>query len=239
MAIRLTTEEFIEKARIVHGNKYDYSLVEYKNNNTKVKIICLTCKNIFEQITISHINHGAECPVCAHVAQTISRIKTSDKFISEAIILHGNRYDYSKVKYIGAHKKVIIICSKCNVEFLQSPANHLSNKGCARCAVGVSKSEIEWLDSLFIPLEFRQVRIKIGNRPYFVDAYDRHSNTVYEFYGDFWHGNPKKYKPNAINKKVGETFGKLYEKLLNKEMKLKNAGYKIISIWELDWKQRV
>ena len=59
----LTRQEFIEKAKKIHGNKYDYSLVEYYNNKTKVKIICKSCGNVFEQIPGNHLN-GEGCPFC-------------------------------------------------------------------------------------------------------------------------------------------------------------------------------
>lgn len=97
--------------------------------------------------------------------------------------------------------------------------------------------EKEWLDSIEVPLEYRQVQIKIANKWYLVDAYDPNTNTVYEFYGDYWHGNPKIYNPYKINKKTNKTFIKLYKDTLEKEKILKQAGYKVISIWESDWKE--
>ena len=54
---------FIEKAKIVHGNKYDYSLIEYKNNYTKIKIIC-PIHGIFEQIPYAHTSNKSGCPKC-------------------------------------------------------------------------------------------------------------------------------------------------------------------------------
>jgi CTP synthase (UTP-ammonia lyase) len=54
--------------------------------------------------------------------------------------------------------------------------------------------------------------------------------------GDFWHGNPLRFDPKDMNKKAGKTFGELYQKVIDKENEFKNAGYNIVSIWELDWK---
>lgn len=58
-------EEFIAKAKLIHHNKYDYSLVDYKNSNTKIKIICNTCKNVFEQTPKAHLQNE-NCPYCKH-----------------------------------------------------------------------------------------------------------------------------------------------------------------------------
>lgn len=59
---KLTTEEFIEKARKVHVDKYDYSKVEYVNNLTKVCIICPK-HGEFWQTPNNHLS-GKGCPIC-------------------------------------------------------------------------------------------------------------------------------------------------------------------------------
>lgn len=108
-------------------------------------------------------------------------------------------------------------------------------KGFKQTFVTASFAETEWLDSLNIPMEWRQIKISVGDTYFFVDAYDPATNTVYEFHGDFWHGNPKIFHPYKINKVAKKTFGKLYSATLKKENILKSAGYNIISIWEDDW----
>jgi hypothetical protein len=102
-------------------------------------------------------------------------------------------------------------------------------------SIKTSKAEINWLDSINIPNEYRQIKISVGSTICFVDGYDPESKTIYSFYGDFWHGNPKKYHPSKINKRVRKTFGQLYNLTIAKEKKLIEAGYKIISMWESDW----
>lgn len=59
----MTKTEFIKKANKIHKDKYDYSLVDYKNNKTKIKIICKKCGCIFEQLPLNHLN-GSGCPNC-------------------------------------------------------------------------------------------------------------------------------------------------------------------------------
>jgi len=233
--IRKTTDEFIKKAINIHKDKYDYSLVNYINNSTKVKIICRKCLNIFEQVPSSHINNKFGCNKCARKNQGKLKTKSERLFIEEAIKIHNNKYIYDKVKYLGTNKKIIIICTLCKIEFLQTPANHLTGRGCYKCATKISKCEIQWLNFLNIPFTWRQKKIKLYDKTYIVDAYDPTTNTIYEFYGDFWHGNPKKYNLKEINKKTGTTFEELYNKTIKKEHQLLSHGYKIISIWESDW----
>ena len=128
--IRLTTEEFIRKAKEVHGDRYDYSKVEYINALKKVCIICPK-HGEFWQTASEHLR-GQGCPKCAHEKQISSSTITTEEFIRKAKEVHGDRYDYSKVEYINALKKVCIICPK-HGEFWQIPASHLSGKGCPNC----------------------------------------------------------------------------------------------------------
>lgn len=119
-------EQFIENARKVHGDKYDYSLVNYINNKTKVKIIC-PIHGIFEQKPNGHITQKQGCPVCAG-----SLKYTKETFIEAARKVHGNRYDYSKVNYVNNKTPVIIICP-IHGEFKQTPHKHLMGQGCFEC----------------------------------------------------------------------------------------------------------
>ena len=124
MSKKLTTEEFIVKARKVHGGDYGYSLVEYVNSHTKVKIICNECGYIFEQKPNSHLS-GKGCPVDGG-----TRRSNVEEFIAKARKVHGEKYDYSLVEYVNAYTKVDIICNKCGQVFPQRPNSHLAGKGC-------------------------------------------------------------------------------------------------------------
>ena len=133
---RDTKELFIEKARKVHGGKYDYSKVEYVNTMTKVCIICPK-HGEFWQTPIQHIS-GYGCKECRKELLHDKFVFTTDEFIKRAKEIHGDKYDYSKVEYDGMHKNVCIICPK-HGEFWQKPYSHLTNKGCPSC--GESKME--------------------------------------------------------------------------------------------------
>ena len=68
-----------------------------------------------------------------------------------------------------------------------------------------------------------------------VDGFDPATNTVYEFHGDFWHGNPRRFAAEAINKKCKISYGELYQKTLAKEQAILASGYRLVVIWESDW----
>ena len=223
-------DEFIQKARLIHGNKHDYSRVEYINNRTKVEIVCKE-HGTFSQKPNDHLNKYG-CAGCSG-----NKKISTEEFIVKARLVHGDKYDYSKSEYKNSDTKVQIICTQ-HGPFLQTPDNHFQEKGCSRCTHVISKPEIEWLDKLAIPddKDHRQVIIKINNKIYRVDGYSPKTNTVYEFDGDFFHGNQSLYKKEDINPVTKTTFGKLYEKTCNKHRQIKEAGYNLITIWESDWK---
>ena len=131
MAQRLTQEEFIARAREVHGGKYDYSKAEYKNIDTKVCIIC-PIHGEFWQTPYCHINKKYGCPTCK--VDKISKAKrwTQEEFIAKAREVHGDKYDYSQSVYSGINNKVGIICPQHGM-FLQKPSVHLMGCGCQEC----------------------------------------------------------------------------------------------------------
>ncbi|MBR6516657.1 MAG: hypothetical protein IKT40_07340 [Bacilli bacterium] len=136
--LRKTTEEFIKEARLRHGDKYDYSKVNYINTHTKICIIC-PIHGEFYQIPKLHIS-GSKCPKCSYIERGDKCRKTFEEFIKDAKLIHGDKYDYSKVEYINAKTKVCIVCPK-HGEFLQTPNDHLIGKGCPIC--NESKLEIK------------------------------------------------------------------------------------------------
>ena len=131
-----TTEEFIKKAILVHGDKYDYSKVDYKRSRIKVIIIC-PIHGDFEQKPNHHLSGGG-CPKCANDEKRSS----TKEFIQKAILVHGDKYDYSKVDYKTAKSKVIIVCP-INGEFEQRPDQHLSGCGCQKCKADEQRSSTE------------------------------------------------------------------------------------------------
>ena len=127
---QLTTDKFIEKAKAVHGNEYDYSKVEYTNNYTKVCIICPK-HGEFWQTPMKHLI-GRGCPKCALINRALHKTSSTSEFIEKAKAIYVDKYDYSKVEYKSSSQKVCIICPK-HGEFWQTPNNHLRGHGCTKC----------------------------------------------------------------------------------------------------------
>ena len=126
------TESFIEKARAVHGDRYNYSKVDYKGSHASVTVIC-PCHGPFIQSPTNHFA-GKGCPACGNIAAGEARRKTTEQFIAKSKAIHGDRYDYSLVEYVGSAAKVAIVCSKHGI-FEQAPSEHLFGSGCAKCGV--------------------------------------------------------------------------------------------------------
>lgn len=124
--LTLTTEEFIKRAKQVHGDKYDYSKVEYKDSKTKICIICPK-HGEFWQTAYIHLNGGG-CPRCAKKMRGIHNkgTKTTEEFIRECIQKYGDRYDFSKTIYNGAKNKIIVFDKAKNKEIITTPTSLLS-----------------------------------------------------------------------------------------------------------------
>lgn len=286
MSVKFTQEDFISESIKVHGDKYEYSLVDYKKSYEKVIIVCKEHGSFYQRAS-NHLR-GRGCYNCKK-----SRKYDTDKFIELSNNIHKNKYCYKKVIYSGSHKNVIINCLK-HGDFKQSPTNHLSGKGCSKCITesfrlsnyfervifihkgkyiycndfinlrtkisiickehgtfsqrsknhldgqGCPKcgelfgiKENKWLDSLNI----KERQIKIDK--YVVDGYDSVTNTIYEFNGDFWHGNPELYKSDDVNSVLNKKFGELYKNTIDREEYLIKKGYKVISIWENDFNKKL
>lgn len=126
--MKKTKEDFIKEAKEIHGDKYDYSKVEYKGNKEKVCVICPE----HGEFWISPVNHASKhnhcgCPICGGKFK-----RTTKWFVNRAKKIHGDKYNYSKVEYKKNNIKVCIICPE-HGEFWQTPNDHLNGRGCKKC----------------------------------------------------------------------------------------------------------
>ena len=144
MVKKMSTDEFIRRARIVHGDKYDYSKSDCENRDNKGRV-CIICHKLdgdgnehgeFWQRPNSHIR-GDGCRKCSN--ENTSRInsrkqsKTREEFITDANNVHHGKYSYDKAIYVNSHTKITITCP-IHGDFTQTPTNHLQGKGCPKCA---------------------------------------------------------------------------------------------------------
>ena len=126
-----TTEEFIERAKKIHGDTYDYSKVDYKNAKTKVTIICPK-HGEFEQTPHAHLK-GQGCKLCGDEKALKAAKGTQEKFLKKMKEIYGDKYDFSKFVYVDSETKGIVICHK-HGEFHHDPHTLSRGKGCPKCS---------------------------------------------------------------------------------------------------------
>ena len=226
---------FIEKARQIHNDKYDYSKVNYVNSRTKVCIICPT-HGEFWQTPHNHLK-GYGCAECGKEKSHLSKMTTED-FIVKSKEIHGNKYDYSKACYKTCDTKVCIICPE-HGEFWQTPSNHINGSGCPKCANEKRKNALlkdtklfidaatlihngkpeDEIISLFSEIEHQQHNREILNGME-IDIFIPPLKLGIEYNGLRWHS---------------EEFGKDHRYHLNKLNKCNEQGIKLIQIFEDEW----
>ena len=183
MAKKMTQQEFIERAKEVHGNKYDYSKVEYKNSTIKVCIICPK-HGEFWQVPYSHLN-GNGCRKCKYDEYKEKRSKTLEEFINNARQIHGDKYDYSKVEYKNNRTKICIICPE-HGEFWQTPHNHLKGQGCMKCKLKEQGKRLKYTTEKFIEKAYKVHGNKYDYSK--VNYIDSHTKVciICPEHGEFW-----------------------------------------------------
>lgn len=133
-----TQEEAIAAMKAIHGTRYDYSLVEFKDVKSKVKVRCYD-HGVFEISFDNHVNsaHGAEpsgCRKCGIEARARAKTLDAGLFVEQATSLNGGRYTYHLCDYTTREKKIRMTCNDCGNTFKQSPEKHLGGRGCPACA---------------------------------------------------------------------------------------------------------
>jgi hypothetical protein len=153
-ALRSNTSEFVEKAQLIYGDKYDYSLVNYSTCDNKVDIIC-PIHGVFSQSPYNHL-HGHECSRCGmREGRNKINIKLPE-IIKRSISVHKNKYDYSKAKQPNSTGEKICIICPIHGEFWQMVNSHMDGSGCPKCAKNISHNEkriYNFLDSHNITYE--------------------------------------------------------------------------------------
>lgn len=214
----MTTEQFIEKANIVHNFKYDYSETIYNGCSNDVEIICPK-HGKFKQAAYVHLaGHG--CKKCADEFNSSNLLSNTDEFIEKAKSIHGNDNDYSLVEYHGAKEPVTIIC-KNGHKYMQMPNKHLSGHACPFCTNNVSRKETElaeYIKSLGLEIKISQ-RTVLGDSKE-LDILIPSKNLAIEFDGLYWHSEVKKTD-------------KRYH--LDKTIECEKKGIRLIHVFEDEW----
>jgi hypothetical protein len=188
------------------------------------------------QKPVDHLT-GRGCPSCGVIKRTDFNRSTLEDFITKCCSVHEGRYVYNQSVYIDAITKIDINCAKHGI-FQQRPANHLNGAGCPKCTHRISRPSSRWLDSLGVSL--REIRIQLAGtkRGCLVDGFDDTTNTVFQFHGDYWHGNPNIFPQDRIHPVVKKTFGELYQRTVTLDERVRKNGYNLVVMWEHEWKIR-
>lgn len=194
ISYKLTTEEFINKAKKVQQNNYDYSNTKYIDSTTNVTIICPE-HGKFEILPNNFIRRGI-CPKCSIKQRGINSRLSIKEFVEKARKIHGDKYDYSKTQYVNYQEPVTIICPK-HGEFIQTPTHHLRGSGCQKCAQSHGETFIQqYLNSKGIKY-IQQYSISVPSnirksKKIYTDFYIESLNTIIEYNGK-QHYVPIKY----------------------------------------------
>ena len=234
---KLTTEEFIAKAKAVHGDRYDYSKVEYVNNQTKVCIICKE-HGEFWQAPYTHLN-GHGCPKCAYKGDRQRHIYSQEEIIDKIRSLFGERYSFEKVIYKAMKVPIILVCHEKDEngvehgEFSMRPVNIFSShQECPKCS--------------------KENRIRLQRKPLekFIEEANKVHESLYEYHkvdyvngktkvrivcpihGDFWQSPTNHLKGNGCpycsgnakkwNKETCEQEARKYEYIF--DFRMRSAG---------------
>lgn len=131
---RMTFEKFLERAHAMYGVKYTYFTETWKDYQTPMHVKCNTCGYEYDQTPTSHINNGCGCRKCADKANSERMSMTFEEMLAKFREKHGNKYDYSKVKYLNRYTEIEIICP-IHGSFYQMPDVHSSGSGCPKCGL--------------------------------------------------------------------------------------------------------
>lgn len=175
--------DLVENYKKIHGDRYDYSLVDYKNAKTKIKIICPE-HGIFEITSRQHLS-GVNCGICERTRIASSQRKTTDNFIQQSKLTHGDTYDYSLVDYVNANIPVTIIC-KNHGKFNQIPRTHIRGSGCPICKESKGERKIRsWLIKNNIEFISQHKFLNCRNiKPLPFDFYLPNHNICIEYQGE-------------------------------------------------------
>jgi len=241
--MRQTPQDIIDKSNKKYNDNFEIKFIDkYKDQNCNIRITCKKHQNSFADTVTNHLNYTfGGCKECATENRKI--IKTDEEYKKDVIKLHGNKFKYH-TKYTGCHDYLTIECENGHI-FKQSATSHLSGNGCCICSKkGYSKGQIEWLEYLMISIPDIQHKLnggeyRITDSRYAADGYSKEKNTIYEYHGDFWHGNPSIYNTSDINPVTKTSFGKLYQKTLKKQKHCIDNEYQYIFIWESVWERGI
>jgi hypothetical protein len=248
-AFPTSIEEFIKKSNEIHKDKYNYSKLDLSLKNEKIIIIC----NEHGEFTQNPKNHlkGNGCKECGKIKSKLCLIKplSTEEFIKRSKEKHGDLYDYSNTTYVKSGEKVKISC-KLHGVFESEPRKHyVLGYGCPICSgCGVSFAQLSWLQYIETTTNNeiiykggkynKEETFRFNTKLYRVDGFCKETKTIYEFLGCWYHGCLKCKKQDVIHPWSKKTMKQLNEECIDRKKIFEENGYKVIYMWECDWKKQ-
>lgn len=241
---RTGTVEFIKKAKAKHRSVYTYEKTKYERAHSPVMIRC-RIHGFFNMTANCHLS-GQGCPKCGKETMRLKNKKSQTEYLAAIAKTHGATYIYDKTEYRNAFSKVIVTCRK-HGDFEIVARSHARGMGCPECKPKrYSMIACIWIEEEAARRGLTGVihaangkEYRIPGTPYFADGYHAPTRTVFEFYGDHWHGNPSIFDPQEqCHPMTGEIASVLLQKTILKERVLSKLGYALVSIWEADFRRQ-
>lgn len=194
----------------------------------------------------NRISFGYGCPFCSGQQTCVhSSLQTLRPDLAAEWDYERNDCHPSQVAPLSNRKKYWWICKRdpCGSHRWKTTAYNRCSYGCPHCAFskGYSKAQIEWIKRIEIE-ESVSIQHALWPEGEYkipgvgkVDGFCRETNTVYEYHGDYFHGNPNIYHPGDFNERVKKTFGELYDKTVARDKKIKALGYNLVIKWDTDF----
>lgn len=240
--IKKTHIEYVKDVKRVHGNTITV-IGRYVNDGVKIKHRC-SARHTYV-VRPNHVLRGVGCEYCARVQRGRKRRKSHSTYVAQVQSIHRGAIIVIGT-YVGAGRKIEHQCSACDHVWMVTPDNvvNSSKTGCPKCQPGTkySNKAIRWLRR---EAQLRKIRIRhAGNWGEYtlpgtritVDGYHKPTNTVFEFHGDCFHGNPKVFTPRQkCHPFSNKTAGRLYKETKARERKIRALGYTLITVWESDY----
>lgn len=197
MAKKTLLAEFIEKAKKVHKEKYDYSETLYINSLHKITFKCIKHDLKVEMLPGNHLA-GKGCRKCAYESSSLKNAKSKEDFIKESQEKHNNKYNYDSVQYVNARTKVTIICPN-HGNFEQIPDSHLRSNGCRKC----NYERIKVINSYTLN-QFIEKANKIHNNKYDYSKFDYQGDKIKSIiicpiHGEFKQAPQDHYRSGGCN----------------------------------------
>lgn len=215
---------------------------KWRNTQSRGPWQCVKCDFIWKTKAEKIMWGNTGCPNCAGTLPLTNEI--IDKRLVDLNIPIKRGSDWSGYGRGTQNKKMTWICLKCKQEWKAKPGNILQeHTGCPHCRTpNYSKQSIKWLNeisqtqNIIIQHAENGSEFLVPGTKYKVDGYCKENNTIYEFYGDIWHGNPNLYSPEIFCSPFHKiTAGQLYKQTKQKEEIIISLGYNLITMWEQDY----